>query len=112
MEQLSGKGINELKKLDETTIVDITSCKNTGYSTPVEYKHLLTRDEAIKFIKENREEKSGLIYKFNVVTKRELLNKKIDFLIMDEEKINEKIQALQNDLEKINRVKLALQNMQ
>lgn len=112
MEHLSGKGINELKKLDETTIVDITSCRNTGYSTPVEYKHLLTRDEAIKFIKEDREEKSGLIYKFNVVTKRELLDKKIDFLVIDEEKINEKIQVLQIELEKINRVKIALKNIQ
>ena len=112
MEHLSGKGINELKKLDETTIVNITSCRNTGYSTPVEYKNLLTRDEAIKFIKEDREEKSGLIYKFNVVTKRELLDKKIKFLITDEDKINKKMQALQIELEKINRVKLALENIQ
>ena len=53
MEHLSGKGINELKKLDETTIVDITSCRNTGYSTPVEYKHLLifcVSQKKIKYI--------------------------------------------------------------
>ena len=111
MEILSGKGIKELKKLDESTIVNITSCRNTGYSTPVEYKQLLTRDEAIKFIQEDREERSGLIYKFDVITKRESLDKKIDFLDKDKEKINEKIQALQVELEKINRVKLALKNI-
>lgn len=112
MEHLSGKGIKEIQKLDESTIINITVCRNTGYSTPTNFENLLTRDEAIKYIQDDRKVRSGLIYKFRVVTKRELLDKKLSFLDKDEEKINEKIQALQIELEKINRVKSALKNMQ
>lgn len=92
---MKGQGINELKQLPEATVVDITACRNTGYSTPVEKERNLTRNEAIKYIQDSRELRGGLIYKFSTVTKKEELLLKVNAIQNEEFKLRKQIAELE-----------------
>jgi len=62
-----GKGIKDLKKLADEAIVDMIICLNDNYNTLYDRKKGLTKEKAIETIREMREYKSNLIYKFSVV---------------------------------------------